>query len=217
MSALPPETLQLATLPVNEENVKSLARFSVASKSFFAASRDPLLWKPFYIERYKHVDTASETNRRRRLGDNWSSLYYERRQLDQHTLRGISRIAQECNHKAQLPIARTIVEHGMDVYDALSEDVGVRSTGIIEARSDRLSRNPDHKDHTRKAWVYRMIHIITARDALKRPGWDRLKKYLSGQEVSLPSYEEAFACPSSFHGIFADDVRIINPVTFPTF
>ena len=208
MIQLPPEILQqiLTKLPIDDDGARVLAHFSMVSTTFLAVARDPVMWKPFYTERCKHADPVIDTERRERLGMNWCSMYYERRLRDSQVLQGLSEMVETPEAHTHLVNSRKIVEQGLDAYDALVRKADGQTAGLVEADPDELFRYlvPFNAETIRKTWAYRLLCIITAQDALKR--WTKLKLFDADKGDDQVTFEEAFSCLSSFHGIAADDV-----------
>lgn len=214
MSSLPPELLQriLAEAPINEDGARTLGRFSMVCKAFFALARDPGLWKTFYNDRYKHFDSAQDADRRKRLEDDWSSMYYERRLQDLRALQELDELIETASSRTRLILARGIVDRGLEIYDALDATADGQTVGLIEvANEDHLLKcGLLEGEMKRRTWAYRLLCIITTRDALTK--WTRLKRLDSEEEDMQVPFEVAFACLSSFHGFLGDDVRFLHIV-----
>ena len=85
-----------------------------------AIARLPI-WKRLYEDRYTHDVPEKEASRRQRYGDDWRSLYFERRALDYRALRLVDKIRTEIPGRAKraLTLAK---ELSFDVWDALDEE-----------------------------------------------------------------------------------------------
>lgn len=208
MSALPPEILRqiLAEAPLNEEGARTLGRFTMVCRTFFALAQDPGLWKPFYNDRYKHYDSVQDSDRRRRLNDDWRKLYYERRLQDLRTLQELDELIITASSRNRLIIARGIIDRGLETYDALDATADGQTAGLLEMDDEYhlLKCGVLDVGTKRRTWAYRLLCIVAARDALTK--WMLLIRFSSEEEDTLVPFEAAFACLSSFHGYLGDDV-----------
>ncbi|KAH8110622.1 hypothetical protein DFH11DRAFT_1514034 [Phellopilus nigrolimitatus] len=177
------------------------------------ASMDPALWKAYYMHRYTHADVEKESERRSRLSDDWRRMYYERRQQDHKALDHLQVVIETTRSRTRVKHAREIAKLGLDAWDALVAESTRPLPVLFQSDRDieKVKKGMPLTNLSRKYWSSELQSIIAKRDAIEI--WSSVKKHIRNNKSALPSFEEAFATLSSFHGILSDEIlKNINSI-----
>lgn len=198
----------LSELPVSEAGISALIRCSLLGKSTLsAAALSPVLWKPHYECRYVHSVQTNEAQRRVTFGENWRSLYRERRKID-HEVRTALKALEGCAPRDRSEHARRVVIHGLDVWDVLTEEDRRPAPPLFQTDADveKVKGGSPLTNLCRKYWTRELLNVIARRNAIGL--WIDLMRFIAGKSDECVSFEEAYAALSSFHGVLPDEVRL---------
>ena len=155
------------SLPVtrlDDEGTRALGCCLQVNHLFYDACMDPSVWKAHYHCRYTVFDQKSENDRRSLFGNNWRTLYAERRRIDRMAFDHLQNMIFNREHRYDH--AENLVLMSLDAWDILDIE---RQLPIPPSFRIYVSE-PDGivKDYalTRRYWADLMADVIVRCSAL---------------------------------------------------